>query len=205
MSPATALAFAAAIFVLAATPGPGILATVSRSLASGARRSLPLILGLILGDLIYLLLAVYGLSYAARALGGLFVVVKLLGGAYLVFLGVRLWLTRASGSATSDLDPPGSALAGLLQGLITTLANPKVILFYGGFLPTFVDLQALALPDVLLLAGIVVPILFAVFTGYALLAERARRLIRSPDGRCRLNRVSGTILIVAGVWIAARS
>ena len=72
MNPATGLAFAAAMFVLAVTPGPGVLATVSRTLVIGFRPSIPFMAGLILGDLVYLLLAIYGLSFAARSMGNLF-------------------------------------------------------------------------------------------------------------------------------------
>jgi len=205
MSAAAALAFASAMFVLAVTPGPGILATVSRTLVFGFRPSVPFMAGLILGDLIYLLLAIYGLSFAARSLGSLFVVVKLCGGAYLVFLGIRLWLKGPEMPAEPTVAPAGSMAARFARGLITTLANPKVILFYGGFLPTFVDLAALSPGSVLVLVGIVVVVLASVLAAYGSLASRAGRLIRSEVGRRRLIRASGTIMILAGVWVAARS
>ena len=166
----------------ATTRGPGISATVSRALATGFGPSFPLIAGLILGDIAYLLLAIFGLSAASRSMGSLFVLVDLCGGAYLVYLGIRLRITKPQPPRGGFTRSSGAVVARFAHGLIATLANPKVILFYGGFLPTFVDPPTLSPGNVLLLAAIVTAVLFSVLTVCAFFASRARGLSQSEPG-----------------------
>ena len=90
----SAIGFSVAMLVLAASPGPGVFATIARTLASGFRPSLAVICGIVLGDVIFLLFAAFGLSMVARALGNMFLIVKICGGAYLIWLGVRIWLKK---------------------------------------------------------------------------------------------------------------
>ena len=124
-----------AMMVLAASPGPGVFATVARSLASGFRPALAVICGIVLGDIIFLLLATFGLSVIAQALGDLFLVVKICGGAYLVFLGVKLWVKKPELVSSKYEKRTGLGWGNFTSGLVITLSNPKVILFYCGFLP----------------------------------------------------------------------
>lgn len=86
----SAIGFSVAMLILAASPGPGVFATVARALASGFRSALAVICGIVLGDIIFLLFAAFGLSMVARVLGNMFFIVKICGGAYLV------WLDRKS-------------------------------------------------------------------------------------------------------------
>ena len=198
------ISFTAAMLALAASPGPGVFATVARALASGFRPALAVIAGIVLGDIMYLMFAILGLSVVARALGGLFVAVKVCGGAYLVWLGLKIWLTEP---AAEPKEPAGqrSGSSNLIGGLLITLSNPKVILFYCGFLPTFVDLSTLKPLDITMIAGVVVIVLAGVLTVYAYLASRARRLFASPRAMKRLNRASGTVMMATGVAVAVKS
>jgi threonine/homoserine/homoserine lactone efflux protein len=82
---------AVAMFLLAITPGPGVFATVSKALASGFRYTIPVVVGIVLGDLIFLLFAIYGLSAVAEAFNALFVVIRYVGCGYLILLGIKLW------------------------------------------------------------------------------------------------------------------
>ena len=198
------ITFSTAMLILALTPGPGVFASVSQALSSGFRSAFPLIGGLILGDLCFLTLAVFGLSAVAHVLWDLFFLIKLAGGAYLIWLGWRMW-TRAPGSF--DEARSGAGRTGgqrFLGGLLITLSNPKVILFYAGFLPTFVDLAALKARDVLVIGALVAVILSVVLAAYAFSASRARRLFRSPRALRNLNRSAGSIMIGAGIVIATR-
>ena len=88
---------------------------------------------------------------------------------------------------------------------MTTLANPKAILFYGGFLPAFFDLSRFTLTDTLLLVTIVVTVLATVLTCYVLLASAARGLFRSRRATRRMRRVAGSVMIATGVIVAAKS
>jgi threonine/homoserine/homoserine lactone efflux protein len=201
----SAFGFALAMLVLAASPGPGVFATTARAMASGFRPALAVIWGIVLGDIIFLLFAVFGLSMMARALGNLFFLVKICGGAYLVWLGVKIWLQKPEPVQTHQNSAIRSKWGNLVSGLIITLSNPKVILFYCGFLPTFFDLSTLTIIDLAFVVVIITAVLSGVLTTYAYLASRARRMFTNQRAVKRLNRAAGGVMVAAGVAIAVRS
>jgi threonine/homoserine/homoserine lactone efflux protein len=108
----SAIGFSVAMLVLAASPGPGVFATIARALASGFRPSLAVICGIVLDDIIFLLFAAFGLSMVARALGNMFLIVKICGGAYLIWLGVRIWLKKPEYSFTVGYETTASMRTG---------------------------------------------------------------------------------------------
>ena len=199
-----AIAFSLAMVVLAVTPGPGVFAAVAQALAGGFRSALAVIGGIIVGDIIFLMLAVFGLSAIAHLAGDFFFVVKLAGGGYLIWLGVKLWLSKSEGVKLSRAETgrkPGQCFLG---GLFITLGNPKVILFYVGFLPTFMDLTRLAPLDIALVAGLVTGVLGGVMATYAYLAARVRGVFKSRRAARNLNRGAGTVMIGTGVVLVSR-
>lgn len=194
-----------AMLVLAASPGPGVFATVARALASGFRPALAVISGIVLGDIIFLMLAVFGMSIIAQALGDLFFIVKICGGAYLIFLGIKIWMREPARTSNKNDNRNKPGWGNFVSGLIITLSNPKVILFYCGFLPTFLDLSILTLSDLALVVVIITFVLACVLSTYALLASRARRMFTNLKAARRLNRAAGGVMIATGVAIATRS
>ncbi|WP_457553186.1 LysE family translocator [Desulfobacula sp.] len=204
MSPYSVFTFAIALFILAATPGPGVFATISRSLASGFAPSLRVIAGIVTGDIIFLLFAILGLSAIAQSMGNLFIVIKIIGGIYLIFLGLKIWRSdpvTLQGSNHKKNKPYGN----YLSGLMITLSNPKVIIFYCGFLPTFMDLPSLGRFDIFLVSITVSIVLSSVLVFYAFLADRARLLFSSPRSVKRLNRTAGGVMIAAGAVLATKT
>ena len=201
----SAIGFSVAMLVLAASPGPGVFATIARALASGFRPSLAVILGIVLGDVIFLIFAAFGLSIVAQALGNMFFIVKICGGAYLIWLGVRIWLKKPEPVSENQNQNIHSHWGNFASGLVITLSNPKVILFYCGFLPTFLDLSALTLIDLVIVVTIITVVLGCVLGTYAFLASRARRMFTNQKAVRRLNRAAGGVMVAAGVAIATRS
>jgi threonine/homoserine/homoserine lactone efflux protein len=199
----TAIAFAIGMFFLALSPGPGLATIISRSLASGMIAGLAVTAGLVLADFFFMAVAMAGLTAIATAVGPLFQIVKYAGALYLVWLGYRTF--RGSGKPLIVTPKGGRGLAkdvGL--GFLVTLGNPKAILFYGALLPTFLDMTKIELSDFLVLAAIVVVISYLVYGSYIFLAERSRRLLSSSAASRFFNRLTGTILIGAGIAVAAR-
>ncbi|MCJ2142700.1 LysE family translocator [Methylobacterium sp. E-066] len=195
--------YALALGIAAAVPGPGIIALVARALSSGFRAAMAFSVGLILGDLIFLSAAVFGLALIAETLGEVFVVVRLCAGLYLAYLAVRLW--RSAGK--TDRIEGGHAdrpFASFIAGITVTLANPKTIVFYLAVLPTIVDLRTVTAGDFGVLVGLTALVLAAVVTPYAALAARARNSLRKPVFRARLNRGAAAIMAGAAVWTVAR-
>ncbi len=201
----SALGFAVAMLVLAASPGPGVFATTARAMASGFRPALAVIWGIVLGDIIFLMFAAFGLSMVARVLGNLFFIVKICGGAYLVWLGIKIWLQKPERIQSHQNSATRSNWGNFVSGLIITLSNPKVILFYCGFLPTFLDLSTLTIIDLALVVFIITLVLSGVLITYAYLASRARKIFTNERAVKRLNRAAGGVMVAAGVAIAVRS
>ncbi|SDN21195.1 Threonine/homoserine/homoserine lactone efflux protein [Methylobacterium phyllostachyos] len=203
MTMAGFLAYALALGVAAAIPGPGVVALVARALASGFWAGMAFAAGLMLGDLTFLAAAVFGLTRVAEALGDVFVVVRIGAGLYLGYLAIHLWraAARAQPVASRSADRP---LASFLAGLTVTLANPKTIVFYLAVLPTLLDLRAVSLSDFAVLVAVTALVLVAVMTPYAALASRARHALQTAAFHRRLNRSAAAIMAGAAIWTVAR-
>lgn len=137
---AALLAFAAILFVAAASPGPGIAAIVARVLGRGTEGALAFTAGLAVGDVVWLTCAVFGLAAVAQSFHGVFVALKFAGAAYLLWFAWKLWtapvVTREITAAQTRERPAKLFLA----GLALTLGDPKVVVFYLALLPTVLDL-----------------------------------------------------------------
>jgi len=199
----SAIAFAIGMFFLALSPGPGLATIISRALASGPMAGLAVTAGLVLADFSFMAAAMIGLTAIAATLGPLFQVVKYAGAAYLLWLGYRAFRSTASPLLVT---PKGGK--GLIRdvglGFLVTLGNPKAILFYSALLPTFLDMTKIRPGDFLILAAIVVVVSYAVYGSYIFLAERSRWLLSSKSASRLFNRLTGSVLIGAGVAVAAR-
>jgi threonine/homoserine/homoserine lactone efflux protein len=199
------LTYAVALAIAAAIPGPGVIAIVARALGAGLRPTLPMLFGLVLGDVIYLAAAILGLAYVASTFGTLFIVIKYTGAAYLVWMAIGFWragVTAETIDAKSDGD---EALAGFVAGLLVTLGNPKTMVFYLALLPTLIDMTAVTVADFTILIAVTFLVLVAVMVPYAGLAGRARIFLRTPRALKALNRFAATCLGGAAVAIAARA
>lgn len=206
MTLGSTLAFVIAVFVLGVTPGPAVAATIARGLTTGFWSAAALHLGVVLGDLVLLSLAIFGMAAVAQAMGELFFVVKIIGAAYLVWLGWTLWTSEPIDPAAPAERAAPSRQTGrnVFAGLVITLGNPKAIIFYAAFLPTFVDLRQVGAGDIAVIAAVVVIVLTITNLSYAALATRARDLLRSRRAMRTLNRTAGTMMVGAGIVVATR-
>ncbi len=204
MSAISLFALAGAMFLLAITPGPGVFATVARALASGFKHSAFVVAGIVVGDLIFLLSAIFGLSAIAENLHGLFVAIKYAGAAYLIFLGIKLWREKPKQIQISGITGK-SWKSNFLTGLFITLGNPKVILFYLGFLPTFVDLSSLSGTDIFAIASVVSIVLGSTMLAYGFAAANTRSLFQNTRSQRFMNRSAGSTMILTGVVLATKT
>ena len=200
----SSVTFLLAIFIFGITPGPGVFAILSRALLSGASTCFSLALGMTVSDIIYLILACFGLAALAVHWSDAFTVVRFVGACYLIYLGVNMWRSaRQKNHHGMSLKVKSSR--SFLQGFIISASNPKVILFYIAFLPTFMDLSALSTGDMILAASLTLIGLMAGLMMIAIGASTARRFINSQSGQKNLNRASGSIMIGAGAYLASSS
>lgn len=198
------LGLATAMFLLAITPDPGVFATVSKALSSGFNRTVPVVVGIIVGDLIFLMFAIYGLSMIAETFSELFTIIKYFGAGYLIWLGIKLWRSTPLDTDISELTPQSNKLS-FLGGVSITLGNPKVILFYLGFLPTFVDLNTLSIADVAIVAFVVSVVLGSVMLFYAFTASQARALFKSESAQNKMNKTAGSVMIGTGAILLSKT
>ncbi len=202
----TILSLSVAMLILAASPGPGVFATVACALSSGFKSALIVVAGIVLGDIIFLGFAIFGLSFVAQAIGEFFIFVKITGGLYLVWLGIKMWRAKPIendivATQRQEIHWRGN----FISGLLITLSNPKVILFYCGFLPTFLDLSKLSLADIVAVGCVIATILFVVLAAYAFLASSARHFFTETKSMKRLNRLAGSVMVATGLAIATRT
>ncbi len=202
MSIENAVSFFFIIFVFAITPGPGVFALLARSLSSGAKPCISMALGMSISDIIYLILACFGLAIIAEQWSGLFMAIRIVGAFYLLYLGWKMWTAPAKTSLNNDeSDESHTNTRGLLQGFLISASNPKVIFFYIAFLPTIMDLTSLTTADIALASGITLAGLMAGLMTIALCASSARRFFTSEKAVKGLNRTSGGIMIGAGSYL----
>lgn len=196
------LFYAGAIFLLFATPGPVWVALIARALSGGFHSAWPLALGVVVGDVIWPLVAIFGVSYLVSVYADFMVVLKIIGAVMFVYMGVQLIRkpVAAMGASDSKLTRPGM-WAGFVAGLLVILSNPKAILFYMGALPSFFDFRTIAAWDIVAICSIslIVPLLGNV--ALAAMVDRMRVFLALPEAVQRLNVTSGVALIGVGLLI----
>ncbi|MEM7212489.1 MAG: LysE family translocator [Pseudomonadota bacterium] len=198
------LLYALALAVLVMTPGPVVVATIAKTLASGWRTAMPLAAGVSIVDVLWPLLAILGLSALVQANADILQWMRYVGGAILIWMGWRL-IVGSKEMLETDPDPSlmrRSAWQGFLAGVLVNLGNPKSIVFFIGILPNLFDITALTIADVvvILILSAIVPFLGNVV--WALAAHRARRFLKSARAVRRVNQASGGALAGAGAVIA---
>jgi threonine/homoserine/homoserine lactone efflux protein len=198
------LLFSSALFIAAASPGPGIAAIVARVLGRGPKGAVAFSIGVALGDVVWLTFAILGLAALAQAFHGVFLVIKYLGAAYLLYIAYKIWTAPAVAQDVKAEAGTEHPMKLLLGGLALTLGNPKTMVFYLALLPTFLDLTRITLLGFAELVLATLTVLGVVFAGYIALAARARRLFTSPRAIRILNRTTGTVMAGAAAAIAAR-
>ncbi len=184
-----------------AVPGPVWVALTARSLSFGFKGAWPLAIGVALGDLIWPLAAIFGLSWILSVYGDFLEILRWIAAATFLVMGILLIRKPATSlNADSRLTRPG-AWAGFAVGVAAVIGNPKAILFYMGVLPGFFDLSRVNGVDIaaILLVSALVPMLGNL--GLAWFLDRARRLLSSPAAMRRMNVASGVLLIGVGLAI----
>ncbi len=204
MTLASTLVMFGAMLGLAIVPDSSAMAVVARSMTSGRTHGLITIAGILAGDVVFILLAVFSLSTLAETTGSLFTGIKYLGGAYLLWLGVQF--CRTNPDSIDRVDKTGtSPWASFLCGLFITLGDPKAILFYISFLPAFVELSQATFGDVGIILGLVILTVGGVKFCYALMGDQARVLFQNPRAKMLVNRFAGCVMIATGLFLIGKT
>ena len=197
------IALFGAMLVLAAIPSSSVVIVVSRSLSSGYMHGVLAALGIVVGDIIFILIAIFGLTLLAESMTEMFVLIKYLGGAYLVWLGTGLLFAKP-GELQAEKNGSAARSSSFLSGLLFTLADQKALLFYLGFFPAFINLSSLTLADTAAILTIALLAVGGVKLAYAFIADSAA-LLFTDKARRGLNITSGSLMLAIGLFAIIRA
>jgi len=195
------LLYCGALLILFLTPGPVWLAMMARALSGGFQAAWPLALGVAIGDMLWPLVAVLGITWILSVFDTMIEVLRWIASGVFILMGVAL-IRQAGEKINTDsrLTRPGM-WSGFVAGIIAILGNPKAVLFYIGVLPGFFDLRTVTAPDIglILAASVIVPLIGNLTI--AVLVGHIRGLLTAPRTLRRINLISGALLIFVGLVI----
>lgn len=174
---------------------------MARSMATGTNSAWPLAVGVALGDLIWPLAAIGGVGILAQFHSAIMPVLAFIAVMIFIIMGVMLiWKANKTPEHLGRLTRSGF-VAGFMAGFLVIISNPKAILFYIGVLPGFFDLTIITIVDALLISLISASIPFSGNLVMAVIMSKSRHWLATPTRIRRLNQLSGTLLIIVGIFI----
>ena len=193
------IAFLLIAIVLFATPGPIVTLVIATGAAHGIRPALVTVAGTTLGNAVLLGAIAAGLSWILTNALPLFDALRLVGAAYLIWLGIQAWRHAGRGG---DL-PARAERVQFIRGFYVAISNPKTIAFFTAFLPQFVDPTLPAGRQLLIMVMTSVVVAGIMDSAWAVASGYGRRWFQSSRRAQEiLSRLSGTVLIGGGVWLA---
>jgi len=194
------ISFVLASMMLCFTPGPTVFLVMGQSLNHGKKSVIPLVTGVLCGDIIAMCISFAGLGALLATSSVLFSAFKWIAGGYLVYLGLKAWLTKAN---MEDIDTTQKKNGKIFkEALIVTALNPKGIIFFIAFFPLFINTNNTALPQMLImgLSFLAVSLFSASF--YSFFSGCLRSKVKSKKFQKAFNKISGSMLIGAGAVTA---
>ena len=195
------LLYAGALFILFLTPGPVWVALIARALSGGFHAAWPLALGVVVGDVLWPLIAILGVTWIVSVFAGFMALLTWVACMTFIVMGVLIIRSADKTIATdSRLTRPGM-WAGFLAGLAVILGNPKAVLFYMGMLPGFFDLTVLTWIDIAVICflSLLIPLIGNLILAASI--HRAKAFLTSPKALRRTNLTAGSLLICVGLLI----
>ena len=192
-------AYLLACLVFTLVPGPTVTLIIANSLTHGTRAGLLNVGGTQLGLAVFVGILLIGLASVIETMGVWFDWLRFLGAAYLVWIGIKIF--RSSGKLDEVGRTPTPRGGFFLQGFLVMLSNPKVLIFFGAFIPQFVDPKGDYIAQVILLGATAMATAAVTDGGYAILTGRARALLTNTRVKL-IAKVSGAFLVGGGLWLA---
>ena len=195
------LVFVAISGVFLLSPGPSVLLSINNGAKYGAKLSAIGVLGNVVAFQVLIILSALGLGAVLTASGEFFNVLKVLGAIYLIYLGVKIWFAPISNSLNGKTIAKENTTPFTLfkQAFFVTSSNPKALVYVSALLPQFINTEQALLPQVVTLALTSAVVQFVIFMSYAVLASRAKDLLKNSKNRKIFNRFSGVTFVGFGV------
>ena len=206
MSIIDSISLFAIMVTLAIIPSTSVALVVTRSATLGVSNGIAVAIGIVLGDLTFILLALIGLSAVAETMAGFFIIIKYLGGAYLIWLGYTLLSSDNKTTFSADKsDTYNSLIASFLAGFFLTLGDIKAIIFYVSLFPAFVDLSALNTSDIIIISLITISTVGLVKIAYAISAQKVVTMSQGLKLENTAKKLAGSVMIGAGSFLIIKT
>lgn len=203
MDSSALLIFIPTFFAVSATPGLCMTLAMSLGMSIGVRRCLWMIAGELVGVALVSLSALIGVATILLAHPNLFLALKYLGGAYLLYLGIQLWLSRGKMAISEELGKQVNVrpLSLATQGFVTAIANPKAWAFMISLLPPFINADLPLAPQATILISIILCFELICLLLYAFGGRTLRNLLQQSSNVVIMNRVAGSLMMGVAVWL----
>jgi threonine/homoserine/homoserine lactone efflux protein len=205
MSTIEALTLFLVMLPLAAMPSSSVALVVARAVSGGRVSGLLSALGIVVGDLLFVAMALIGMSILAEWLGGLFSVVKYCGGAYLIWLGLSLLKPEPAPRGRCSIRRSSTFAADFLAGSFLTLGDVKAILFYASLFPALVDMEKVGLWEISLIVAITAVTVGSVKVAYVIFAAKIVERLRGKVASAAPRKLGGALMIGCGSALIAKA
>lgn len=201
---ATMAIFIPTVFLVSISPGMCMTLAMTMGMTVGIRKTLWMMLGELLGVALVSICAVIGVATMMLKYPAVFAVFKYVGGAYLVYVGVQMWMSKGKMALNhSDEKPPAAAnMTIAVQGFVTAIANPKGWAFTISLLPPFINQNMAMAPQLAVMVAIILMLEFICMMIYANGGKQLGRLLQRNNNVANLNKITGTLMVGVGLWLA---
>lgn len=199
------ITFCIVMVTLAALPSASVALVVTRSAVFGFRNGVAVAVGIVLADLLFVVVAVVGMTAFAQSAEGLFWIINYVAGGYIIYLGLSMMRSRGVPSGAGGGADSSTLMVSLLSGFLLTLGDVKAIFFYASLFPSLFDLRQFTRADVAMVMMITAFTVGGVKVVYAGLA-RSLAIRFTNERRLRYVRIlAGGLLVGIGLFVIARA
>ncbi|MFD2257114.1 LysE family translocator [Luteolibacter algae] len=198
------ITLAVVMLALAALPSASVALVITRSASLGVGNGAAVAFGIVLGDLVFVALAMLGMNVLAETMGAFFAIIRYIGGFYLIWLGAGLLLTKGKIVLKREDSAGPRLLTSFLAGLFLTLGDAKAILFYASLFPIFVDMNQLTGTAIFWIFSVTILTVGGVKMFYAFAASRIVSRFQNRRAQKYSRIASGTIMVGTGVYLIAK-
>jgi len=191
--------------ILALVPSTSVALVVARSSTVGFLNGSAVAAGIVVGDLVFVFLAVLGMAVLAEVMGSLFLILKYLAGAYLIWFGISFLKSKQSSQVEASGRSVSTLSASFLSGLFLTLGDVKAIFFYASLFPAFVDLATIKASDIAIIVVLTIVAVGGVKLGYAYSAIRVASFARGFKAERAVKVAAGGFMVGAGAYLIAKA
>lgn len=203
MSPDYIFILIVAVASISFKPGPGMAAIVARALENGFWSAFAVSMGAITIELFYFTLAYFSFSYIENQIDNFSIILKIIGSGYLFYLAFQ---TFKKSKIIPDSKPDStntnqSLFKDYMIGILVTLANPLVILFYTALIPTVLDLSSVDIKGLLTALTVIFSVHFVILTSQCVLASQVKAFLQDRVTIQKFNFISAILLLAVALYI----